>query len=313
MIRALRTAAAIAVAVPGAAVGQAAPAVHWIPPSPLEGSLVTIVVSPVAPGARAVQGTLGDEPLHFESDSTGAYRADAGVPLAGPDSVPLTVVVLDRLGDVRRVDTAVGLVRRSLRAERIRVSARFADPPDSALAVRIAHDRERIGAVFARAHETPRLWHARFVRPRRSSIRSRFGTPRIVNGAARGRHWGVDFAGALGAPVHAANRAVVALVIDSYYGGCAVYLDHGAGLVTGYLHLSAVLVSRGDTVDAGQLFGRVGASGRVTGPHLHWLAHFGATSVDPLDLPRLKPWAAAAAALPDSAGARARAAPECGG
>src|SRR3989442_13570670 len=82
---------------------------------------------------------------------------------------------------------------------------------------------------------------------------------------------GVDFAGRRGAAVRAANRGVVALVADLYLSGTTILIDHGAGLVTGYFHLSRALVSVGDSVARGQLIGHVGASGRVTGPHLHWL------------------------------------------
>src|SRR5256885_4174789 len=82
---------------------------------------------------------------------------------------------------------------------------------------------------------------------------------------------GVDFAGRRGASVRAANRGVVAMVADLYLSGTTILIDHGAGLVTGYLHLSGTLVAVGDTVARGQPIGEVGASGRVTGPHLHWL------------------------------------------
>jgi murein DD-endopeptidase MepM/ murein hydrolase activator NlpD len=114
-----------------------------------------------------------------------------------------------------------------------------------------------------------------------------FGVSRVFNGVVRSRHLGVDFAGARGAPVRAANRGVVALVADLYLSGTTLLIDHGAGLVTGYLHLSRALVAPGDTVARGQLIGRVGASGRVTGPHLHWLAAYGHITFDPLDLLRL--------------------------
>jgi len=87
--------------------------------------------------------------------------------------------------------------------------------------------------------------------------------------------------------VRATNRGVVTFVGDLYFSGMTVFLDHGAGLVTAYLHLSRALVAPGDTVARGQLIGRVGASGRVTGPHLHWLAAYGSVAVDPLDLLRL--------------------------
>jgi murein DD-endopeptidase MepM/ murein hydrolase activator NlpD len=106
------------------------------------------------------------------------------------------------------------------------------------------------------------------------------------------RHLGTDFAGATGTPVKAAGRAVVALVAHFYLAGRAVYLDHGGGLVTGYFHLSRVSVAAGDTVAAGAVIGAVGRSGRATGPHLHWIARYGAITVDPMSLfalPRVEP------------------------
>jgi murein DD-endopeptidase MepM/ murein hydrolase activator NlpD len=80
---------------------------------------------------------------------------------------------------------------------------------------------------------------------------------------------------------------VVALVADFYLAGRAVYLDHGAGLVTGYFHLSQASVAQGDTVAAGQRIGAVGRTGRVTGPHLHWIVRYGGISVDPMTLVEL--------------------------
>jgi murein DD-endopeptidase MepM/ murein hydrolase activator NlpD len=106
----------------------------------------------------------------------------------------------------------------------------------------------------------------------------------VYNGTVQSRHLGTDFAGALGAPVLAAGRGVVALVADFYLAGRAVYIDHGAGVVTAYFHLSRADVAEGDTVVAGQRIGAVGRSGRVTGPHLHWVARYGAISVDPMSL-----------------------------
>jgi murein DD-endopeptidase MepM/ murein hydrolase activator NlpD len=79
----------------------------------------------------------------------------------------------------------------------------------------------------------------------------------------------------------------VALVADFYLAGRAVYIDHGGGLVTAYFHLSRAEVAEGDTVTAGQRIGAVGRSGRVTGPHLHWVARYGVISVDPMSLLKL--------------------------
>ena len=99
----------------------------------------------------------------------------------------------------------------------------------------------------------------------------------------------MDFDGAVGDSVLATNRGVVAYAGELYYSGTTVFIDHGAGLLSGYLHLSSVLVAAGDSVAPGQLIGRVGASGRVTGPHLHWLASYGEVNVDPVDLLDIDP------------------------
>jgi len=97
-------------------------------------------------------------------------------------------------------------------------------------------------------------------------------------------HLGVDLAGATGAPVIASNRGVVVIVHDFYYAGNAIHVDHGNGLTTAYMHLSQTNVAVGDTVARGEVIGRVGSTGRVTGPHLHWHAKYGLLTVNPLTL-----------------------------
>src|SRR5256885_14113785 len=141
-------------------------------------------------------------------------------------------------------------------------------------------------AVSLRAHSAPRLGQTRFVRRRSGAVTSRFGVARVFNEVLRSRHWGVDFAARWGAPVRAANRGVVAFVADLYYSGTTLLIGPGAGLGTGYFHLSRVLVVPGDPVDVGQPIGRVGSSGRVTKAHLHWFGAYGGITVDPLDLIR---------------------------
>ena len=260
-----------------------APAVAWRPRSSLQGSLVLLAVRPsVADSVTGMQGELAGEPLHFEPVGD-EFRALGAVPLEARDSVAARIVI-ERAGGAS--DTVIAPLRvRHRRAprERLHAAPEFVQPPES-LAERIRTERELVGEIKRRAHETPRLWREPFVRPRAAAVTGTFGVVRIFNGVVRSRHLGVDFAGERGAPVRATNRGVVAFVGDLYYSGKTIFIDHGAGLVTGYLHLSSALVAPGDTVACGQLIGRVGASGRVTGPHLHWLADYGNLSVDPLDL-----------------------------
>jgi murein DD-endopeptidase MepM/ murein hydrolase activator NlpD len=259
--------------------------VAWWPRVPLQGSLVRVVVHPFAgDSVTAMHGELAGEPLHFERFADG-FQALGAVPFAARDTVTARVMI-ERAGvGDDTVRATLPVARRRVPRERLRVAPQYAQPPES-LTERIRVEQEMVQEVRQRAHETPRLWRAPFVRPTPGVVTSVFGEARVFNEVVRSRHWGVDFGARWGAPVRATNRGVVAFVADLYYSGTTLLLDHGAGLVTGYFHLSRVLVVPGDTVDAGQVIGRVGSSGRVTKAHLHWFAAYGGISVDPLDLIR---------------------------
>lgn len=271
---------------PPGACGDSA-TVTWEPASPRRGALFRIRVTGLEAGVR-VSGSVVGEALHFFADSAGtAVESLAPVPIDGPDSVDLAIhcftdVATDTLRS--RVTTASG----DYAIERLRVAPAFGRPPDPATAARIERESRRAADVARNAHGTPRLWLEAFSLPRESRITSGFGHGREFNGTITSRHMGTDFAGATGAPVRAANRGVVRIVDSFYYGGNVVYVDHGAGLSSAYLHLSKQEVAAGDTVARGQVIGRVGATGRVTGPHLHLIVRYGGVTVDPVSLFRVE-------------------------
>lgn len=265
--------------------GQDEAQVVWRPATPLQGSLVVIAVrAPATDSVRRVEGELAGEPLHFELID-GWFRAVGGVPIAA--SRVRARVVIESTGGVR--DTLIRRVpvrpRRSP-SERLRTDPRFVQPPES-LAARLEAERALVRELKRQAHDGPRLWSAAFQPPRPGPVTDEFGTRRVFNGRLRSRHLGADFSGRRGDSVVATNRGVVAFAGDLYFNGTTVFLEHGAGLLTAYLHLSEVLVTPGDTVAPGQVIGLVGASGRVTGPHLHWFASYGDVTVDPMDLLRV--------------------------
>jgi hypothetical protein len=257
--------------------------VEVLPARPAQGSLIQVILRVPGEAPTAVTGDVASEPLHFEARSDGAYRAIAAVPIDAPDTLKMSLV-LERLGGADTVLAVIAVQQGTYPMERLRVAPKFGAPPDSALAARIRAEGELARGVSRRAHETPRMWSGSWMRPRPSRITSSFGSGREFNGVVQSRHMGTDFAGARGAPVRAANRGIVRLVADFYLAGKAVYIDHGEGLVTGYFHLSQAAVAEGDTVSRGQRIGLVGASGRVTGPHLHWIARYGTVSVNPMGL-----------------------------
>lgn len=265
---------------PGQATGgeaDPAPAVSWSPVIPRQGTLFRVRVRDTVDAGW--KGEVAGEALHFTRDRAEGFSALAAVPIDAPDSVVLRV-----RGSGVSVTRSVPVGRGAYRVERLQVAPRFGTRPDSALAERLAYESMQARGVACRAHHTPRLWKEPFVRPRPGRVTSGFGGSREFNGVVQSRHMGTDLAGAVGAPIRATNRGVVALVGDFFLGGRVVYLDHGAGLVSAYLHLSKVEVSEGDTVPAGGLVGRVGATGRVTGPHLHWIVRYGSVTVDPMSL-----------------------------
>ena len=237
-------------------------------------------------GAIIAGGEAGGEPIHFERSADGDYRGLGAVPVEVGDSLRVALFI-SRGGRTDTVSLAIGVQQGGYPREMLSVAPAFAKP-DSLAAARIRSEIARSRQVSMRSQERPRLWRGAFRLPRPSRITSRFGTARVYNGEVQSRHLGTDFAGAVGAPVRAAGRGIVALVADFYLAGRAVYIDHGGGLITAYFHLSRADVKQGDTVAAGQLIGAVGQSGRVTGPHLHWVARYGAISVDPMSLLQLE-------------------------
>jgi murein DD-endopeptidase MepM/ murein hydrolase activator NlpD len=176
----------------------------------------------------------------------------------------------------------VRVERRQFETRRLRVDPRLANPPDEE-AARIAEDTRAMAAAFAIL--TPdRLWRGRFEVPVPGASTSSFGRLTITNGEPAGRHQGADFRAATGTPVRAPNAGRVVLARNLYFAGNTVILDHGLGVFSLLAHLSSIGVAVGAHVPRGGVIGESGATGRVTGPHVHWAVRFGDTSVDPLSL-----------------------------
>lgn len=254
------------------------------PDSIRQGSIFRIFVEAPGPGAVLLEGTFAGEPLHFESDGEGRFEALAAAPVDASGEMDLTIrAALTPGAEPSEATHSLMVHPGDYRLERLTVAPGFTEYPPE-IAERISSESARAMAVSRASHATPRLWSAPFEHPRPDRITSGFGHGRTFNGVVQSRHMGTDFAGAVGAPVTAPARGIVALSDTFYLGGNVLYLDHGDGLVTAYLHLSEQLVSAGDTVETGDVIARVGATGRVTGPHLHWIVRYGEITVDGLSL-----------------------------
>jgi murein DD-endopeptidase MepM/ murein hydrolase activator NlpD len=145
---------------------------------------------------------------------------------------------------------------------------------------RAARERERIDALWDL--RTPRRFDLPLAAPLSPMPRGgRFGSRRFFNGEPRSPHTGADYAATTGTPVRAVAPGTVKLAEEHFFGGKSVFIDHGDGLISMSLHLSEIAVEPGQEVKAGQVVGEVGATGRVTGPHLHFGVRWRGARVDP--------------------------------
>ncbi len=158
------------------------------------------------------------------------------------------------------------------------------NPPAETLA-RIREEGARQRRLYASFADVPEALvsgeAAGFKQPLEGIITSLFGHRRFFNGQPRSPHSGLDIAAATGTPVATAGAGLVTLADDLYFNGNTVFVDHGQGLITMYCHLSEITVAVGDSVAQGDIIGLVGATGRVTGAHLHWTVSLNGNRVDP--------------------------------
>ena len=153
---------------------------------------------------------------------------------------------------------------------------------------RANREAKELEAIYAKL--TPEiLWSKPFAVPVTGQVKgSNFGHRRVFNGQARAPHSGSDLKASTGTPIHATNRGRVVLAKNLFFSGNTVILDHGLGIYTVYAHLSRIDVKPAQVVDDNQVLGLAGATGRVTGPHLHWAARIQGARVDPFSLLRME-------------------------
>jgi murein DD-endopeptidase MepM/ murein hydrolase activator NlpD len=170
--------------------------------------------------------------------------------------------------------------------ESLHVAKQFAEP-DEEQTKRANAERERLRAIFDQITPQP-LWKGGFRKPLDiPSTGGNFGKRRILNGIPGSPHSGIDFPAPTGTPIHAAQAGKVVLAEELYFSGNTVVIDHGLGIYTFYGHLSEIGVKVGDELQSGHVLGKVGATGRVTGPHLHWGLYVNHARVNGLDILRI--------------------------
>jgi len=126
------------------------------------------------------------------------------------------------------------------------------------------------------------LWNEEFIYPMNSKITSAFGTKRVYNGTLKSYHSGTDFRAKVGTPIYASNSGIVKISQNRFYSGKSIVIDHGHGVYSCYFHLSKMNYKVGEKIKKGEVLGLSGATGRITGPHLHFAFRINGIQVDPL-------------------------------
>src|SRR5262245_7926048 len=243
-----------------------------------------ILVAIVAPqSVTSIDVTAFGAAAHAWKADQDTWQALVGIPLSiKPGSYELAAHA--RLADGHTASARVPLRIEAggFSSRKLTVDPQFVNPPASAME-RIAAEARQMADIFA--HVTPdRLWSGPFRLPVSGESTSSFGRLSILNGESRSRHQGADFRAAEGTPVHSPNAGRVVVATDYYFSGNTVILDHGQGIFSLFAHFSRMRVAVGDQVKAGDVLGDAGATGRVTGPHVHWAVRLNGASVDPLSL-----------------------------
>jgi murein DD-endopeptidase MepM/ murein hydrolase activator NlpD len=257
------------------------------PPQASQGDVVTVEITSQSPGTSATSPelVLGDVDHREKPSVYNVFFADGNreIALLGidaeakPGKRPLAV-----RWQGGETNAWIQIKAKKFPTERLTVEPKYVEPPAEVVG-RILAEKDRLDQLWRQAG-SERLWHQPFVRPIDGVPNSAFGLQRILNGERRSPHGGVDFPAQAGLPVHAANAGRIALAEELYFTGNTVVIDHGLGLYTVYAHLSEIDVRVGDLVPEGRVIGRVGATGRATGPHLHWGARLLEARVDPMQL-----------------------------
>lgn len=212
--------------------------------------------------------------------SEGTWQALVGIDLdQRPGSYSIAVDAQEGSA-VLRESHALVVAPRKFPTRTLRVNPAFVNPPAAEL-TRIRADQAFLADIYARPSPT-RLWSVPFVRPVPGDANSSFGTRSVFNGEPRSPHGGTDFLSPTGTPIKSPNSGRIVCARDLYFTGNTVIIDHGLGLFSMLAHLSRIDVKEGDMVTTSQVVGLVGATGRVTGPHLHWALSVNGARVDPL-------------------------------
>jgi Membrane proteins related to metalloendopeptidases len=248
------------------------------------GSVILLTITGEAPVPSVRARAMGRQLSPFRIDSR-TWQVLVGIDLdVKPGSYPVEIESGTRDPGTRDPGTKttylLSVKSRRFPTRTLTVDPDLVTPPPQEMA-RIAREAERLRRLWD-APAGARIWEGPFIRPVPDPANSSFGTRSIYNGQPRSPHSGTDFLSGIGRAIKAPNAGRVVLAEPLYFTGGTVVIDHGLAVLSLFAHLSSIDVREGDLVKTGDVIGEVGATGRVTGPHLHWAVRVSGARVDPL-------------------------------
>ena len=287
--------------------------VTWQGTTLLTGRVARLTVRSTSSPIESLTGVLDQRALiTFQaSGDQSTWAALGAVDVeAKPKPVRLALVAVLADGTKLSFNKPISIQEAPYDERTLTVSKKFVKP-SLKQRQRAARESKALTKALART-SAQRLWRGSFTQPTAGIETSPFGTKRTYNAKKKSRHLGLDLDGKIGDPIFAANAGRIVVASERFYSGGTVVVDHGQGLFTMYFHMSRIDVKAGDLVEKSQGLGAIGATGQVTGPHLHFSVRLGGLYQDPhylLDLDLSSDTSDGTAAVVPDAGVLERSAP----
>lgn len=249
-----------------------------------QGEILWIEV-PVNNSRASVNGTLLKRKIPFFPLTDTSFGAIVGIDMQDPPGVQELKITVQTMDQTDHLTYSVKIVKEQYAIQHLKLPKNKVDL-DSKTLKRVRLEQKEMANAFHHVGTLP-LWDGAFLEPTKGRVTGRFGSRRVINGQHKRPHSGEDIAAPQGTPVLAINKGTVVATVDHFFSGKGVIIDHGVGLFSMYFHLSEIAVQPGQSLKKGDVLGKVGSTGRATGPHLHWGIRLNGARVNPYALTAL--------------------------
>jgi murein DD-endopeptidase MepM/ murein hydrolase activator NlpD len=257
--------------------------VQIIPKKIKQGDAILLMLSSPDPIQRILGEWRGKTFSFYREKNRAVFSSLIGIDLEEvPGKKTIILNISDAKGNTSKMPFKFTVSKKDFPVQRLTLQPDmvFLSPKNLARVKREKASVERLWELSAMEKQ----WKRTFIMPVRGNVLSPFGVRRFINNSPRSPHTGIDLKARSGTPVRASSDGIVTMTSELFFAGKAVFLDHGMGIITMYFHLSEIHVKEGEKVAQGQILGRVGQTGRASGPHLHWGVRIHGSRIDPLSL-----------------------------